>query len=98
MKLLDFVAFYGFMLAPIGAIIVFEHFYSEKFGIIKFYAEKTGLKYNPAVLISWVGSIVLFSFISIKYDIFLSFLTLPAWILCGVLFLIVSKYIQRNSI
>ena len=98
MKLLDFVAFYGFMLAPIGAIIVFEHFYSEKFGIIKFYAEKTGLKYNPAVLISWVGSFVLFSFISIKYDIFLSFLTLPAWILCGVLFLIVSKYIQRNSI
>lgn len=98
MKLLDFVAFYGFMLAPIGAIIVFEHFYSEKFGIKKFYAEKTGLKYNPAVLISWVGSFVLFSFISIKYDIFLSFLTLPAWILCGVLFIIVSKYIQRNSI
>jgi NCS1 family nucleobase:cation symporter-1 len=98
MKLLDFVAFYGFMLAPIGAIIVFEHFYSEKFGIEKFYAEKAGLKYNPAVLISWVGSFVLFSFISIKYDIFLSFLTLPAWILCGVLFIIVSKYIQRNSI
>jgi NCS1 family nucleobase:cation symporter-1 len=98
MKLLDFVAFYGFMLAPIGAIIVFEHFYSEKFGIKKFYAEKTGLKYNPAVLISWVGSFVLFSFISIKYDIFLSFLTLPAWILCGVLFIIISKYIQRKSI
>jgi len=98
MKLLNFVAFYGFLLAPIGAIIVFEHFYADNFGIKKFYAEKAGLKYNPAVLISWVGSIVLFSFISIKYDIFLSFLTLPAWIFCGVLFMIVSKYIQRKVV
>ncbi len=97
MKLLDFVAFYGFMLAPIGAIIVFEYFFAEKFGIEKFYAEKAGLKYNPAVLISWAGSFALFSFISIKYDIFLSFLTLPAWIFCGVLFLIVSNYIQRKK-
>ena len=68
MKLLDFVAFYGFMLAPIGAIIVFEHFFADKFGIKKFYAEKAALKYNPAVLISWAGSFALFSFISIKYD------------------------------
>ena len=97
MKLLDFVAFYGFMLAPIGAIIVFEHFYAKKAGIEKFYAEKVGLKYNPAVLISWVGSFVLFSFISIKYDIFLSFLTFPAWIFCGVLYLIISKYIQGKK-
>jgi purine-cytosine permease-like protein len=97
MKLLDFVAFYGFMLAPIGAIIVFEYFYAEKFGIKKFYAEKADLKYNPAVLISWTGSFVLFSFISIKYDIFLSFLTLPAWIFCGVMYLIISKYIQRKK-
>ena len=97
MKLLDFVAFYGFMLAPIGAIIVFEYFYADKYGIEKFYAEKAGLKYNPAVLISWAGSFVLFSIISIKYDIFLSFLTLPAWIMSGVLFLIISKYIQRKK-
>lgn len=98
MKLLNFVAFYGFLLAPIGAIIVFEHFYADNFGIKKFYAEKAGLKYNPAVLISWVGSIVLFSYISIKYDIFLSFLTLPAWVFCGVLFMIISKYIQGKTI
>ncbi len=94
MKLLDFVAFYGFMLAPIGAIIVFEYFYSERFGIQKFYAEKAGLKYNPAVLIAWILPFILFYIISVKYDIFLSFLTLPAWIASGLLFLIISKYIQ----
>jgi len=97
MKLLDFVAFYGFMLAPIGAIIVFEYFFAEKYGIEKFYAEKAGLKYNPAVLISWAGSFAIFSFIAIKYDVFLSFLTLPAWIMSGVIFLILSKYIQGKK-
>jgi purine-cytosine permease-like protein len=97
MKLLDFVAFYGFMLAPIGAIIVFEHFYGEKFGIKKFFAEKAGMAYNPAVLIAWVVPFVFFYILSIKYDIFLSFLTLPAWISSGLLFLILSKYIQRPN-
>ena len=37
MKLLGFVALYGFILAPFGAIIVFEHFFHKKFGIIKNY-------------------------------------------------------------
>jgi len=97
MKLLDFVAFYGFMLAPIGAIIVFEHFYGEKFEIKKFFAEKAGMAYNPAVLIAWVVPFVFFYILSIKYDIFLSFLTLPAWISSGFLFLILSKYIQRPN-
>lgn len=96
MKLLDFVAFYGFILAPIGAIIVFEHFFADKFGIQKFYAEKTGVKFNNAVLIAWVGAFTIFYYISVQFDVFLSFLTLPAWISCGVLFLIVSKYSQKK--
>ncbi len=98
MKLLDFVAFYGFVLAPVGAIIVFEHFFSEKFHISKFYAEKAGINFNSAVLIAWAGTFVFFYFISVKYDIFLSFLTLPAWISCGLIFMILSKYIQSKRL
>ena len=98
MRLLGFVAFYGFILAPIGAIIVFEHFFSKKFGIQPFYAEKAGLKFNPAVFFAWAGTFSFFYFISVKFDIFLSFLTLPAWICCGLSFLIISKYIQKKSI
>ena len=98
MKLLDFVAFYGFMLAPIGAIIVFAHFYSKKWGIEEFYAEKKGLNYNKAVLIAWVGSFVLFYLVSLKFDIFLSFLTLPAWITSGVLFMVLSRYFQKSQL
>ncbi|WP_299665920.1 hypothetical protein [uncultured Polaribacter sp.] len=97
MKLLGFVALYGFILAPIGAVIVFEHFFAEKFGIIKNYAEIAGIKVNNAVLFAWAISFGLFYFISVQFDVFLSFVTFPAWLLSGVLFLVFSKKIQKKK-
>lgn len=97
MKLLGFVALYGFILAPFGAIIVFEHFFAKKFGIQKNYAELVGIKINNAVLFAWAISFGLFYFISVQFDVFLSFVTLPAWLLCGVLFIIFSKRIQKRK-
>jgi len=96
MKLLGFVALYGFILAPFGAIIVFEHFFHKQSGIIKNYAEVANLKFNKAVFFAWAISFGLFYFISIQFDVFLSFVTLPAWLLCGILFLIFSKWVQRS--
>lgn len=96
MKLLGFVALYGFILAPFGAIIVFDHFFHKQAGIVKNYAEVANLKFNKAVFFAWAISFALFYFISIQFDVFLSFLTLPAWLLCGVLFLVFSKRIQKS--
>ncbi len=91
MKLLDFVALYGFILAPMGAIIVFQHFLGEKMGIQIDYAEKAGISFNNSVLIAWFVSSGGFYLLSQWQGIFLSFLTLPAWISCGMLFLILSR-------
>tara|TARA_B100000953_G_scaffold288462_1_gene271567 strand:+ start:2632 stop:4041 length:1410 start_codon:yes stop_codon:yes gene_type:complete len=96
MKLLGFVALYGFILAPIGAIIVFEYFFGKKVGIQSFYAEKTGIKFNWAVFGAWALSFGIFYFISIQFDVFLSFLTLPAWISCGALYLVFSRFYQKK--
>ncbi|MDB4292611.1 hypothetical protein N9954_04335 [Maribacter sp.] len=86
MKLLGFVALYGFILAPFGAIIVFEHFFHKQTGIVKNYAEVANIKFNKSVFLAWAISFGLFYFISLQFDVFLSFVTLPAWLLCGVLF------------
>ena len=96
MKLLDFVALYGFILAPIGAIIAFEHFFGAKYGIISNYAEKAGISFNMAVLVAWVLSAGLCYVLSVTQGIFLSFLTLPAWLGCGVLYLVLSKWWQKK--
>ncbi len=96
MKLLGFVALYGFILAPFGAVIVFEHFFHRKVGIVKNYAEVANLSFNKSVFWAWAISFGIFYFISVQFDVFLSFVTLPAWLLCGVLFLVFSKYYQKN--
>jgi len=57
MQLLDFVAVYGFILAPVGAIIVFQDFFGDKFGIIKNYAAQKGVSFNWTVLIAWLLSV-----------------------------------------
>lgn len=97
MKLLGFVALYGFILAPIGAIIVFEYFFGKRFGIQKFYAETSGTKFNQAVFWSWVLSFGIFYFISVYFNIFLSFVILPAWITCGILYLVFSKKTKNTT-
>lgn len=97
MKLLGFVALYGFILAPFGAVIVFEHFFAHKFGVVKNYAEKANTSFSKPVLLAWAISFGVFYFFSVQFDVFLSFVTLPAWISCGVLFLVFSKYLNKNS-
>ena len=97
MKLLGFVALYGFILAPMGAIIVFEEFFAEKWGIDKNYAENHGISFNWAVFIAWISSCGIFYVISVAGGVFLSFLTLPAWIASGFIYLLLSKRIQRRG-
>ncbi|MFY0653365.1 MAG: hypothetical protein JXQ96_15085 [Cyclobacteriaceae bacterium] len=96
MKLLGFVALYGFILAPIGAIIVFDVYISPRFGVEQNYAEKSGSKFNWAVMWAWLISVGGLYLLSIQFDIFLSFLTLPAWLLCGLLYLVISKKTQTQ--
>ncbi len=68
MKLLGFVALYGFILAPFGAIITFEHFFARRAGVIPNYAERTGRSYNQAVVLAWLLSFGLFYFISVQFE------------------------------
>jgi NCS1 family nucleobase:cation symporter-1 len=98
MQLLDFVAVYGFILAPVGAIIVFDQFFANKFNIVPFYADKNKLNLNWAVLLAWGLSVCGFYFYAKANGVFLSFLTLPAWISCGVLFLLLSKFMQKKQL
>ena len=96
MKLLDFVAIYGFILAPFGAIIVFEYYFANRFGIIRNYAEKNNIAFNISVFFSWAISFVIFFGLAQTQGIFLSFLTLPAWLMCGTLFIMFSKIYQKK--
>ncbi|MDA7778099.1 hypothetical protein N8902_02375, partial [Flavobacteriaceae bacterium] len=96
MKLLDFVALYGFILAPIGAVIVFQYFFASRFKIPNYLENPIKKNFNWNVLWAWLISITIFYGISLQMDIFLSFLTLPTWICCGLIYLILSKSLNKQ--
>lgn len=98
MKLLDFVALYGFILAPVGAIIVAQHLYGTRFHIPDYLSAPLDRAFNWKVLWAWIISIVVFYGLSVQLDLFLSFLTLPTWISCGILYLLLSKYSSKGKL
>jgi purine-cytosine permease-like protein len=57
MKLLDYVAIYGLVLMPIGAIVISEHWILPRLGVLQYRAERLGLAFNWHVLLVWFGTL-----------------------------------------
>jgi cytosine permease len=58
LKLLDYVAIYGLVLMPIGAIVVAEHWLLPSLGFEQYQAEKKRWLFNWNAAIVWVGTLV----------------------------------------
>jgi cytosine permease len=58
MKLLDYVAIYGLILMPIGAVVVAEHWIFPRLKIPQYRAEKEGVFINWNMLAVWAGTLV----------------------------------------
>ncbi len=54
MKLLDFVAIYGLILMPVGAIVFTEHWFFPMLGLQRYWIEKRGDMFNWPALITWL--------------------------------------------
>ncbi len=87
-KLLGFVALYGFILAPMGAIIFVDHYFNGERANL---AERLRRAFNPKVLIAYAVAVGLCYAVALQFDIFLSFMTLPAWLLCGLIFWLLNR-------
>jgi NCS1 family nucleobase:cation symporter-1 len=94
MKLLDFVGIYGTVLAPVGAIILVDFYLSKRLGLIPLWAASTGKAFNVAALLAWLIPIGIGAYFYLVRGVFPSFLTLPAYLLTGVLFVVLSRLLQ----
>jgi purine-cytosine permease-like protein len=56
-RLLDYVAIYGLVLMPVGAIVFAEHWIFPKLGIEQYQAEKYGWAFNHRALLVWAGTL-----------------------------------------
>lgn len=96
MKLLDFVGIYGTVLAPVGAIIVVDHYFADRLGLTRDWAERLRSSFNIAALLAWILPVGAFFYFYKVHNIFASYLTIPVWIACGVLYVVFSKLLLRR--
>ena len=98
MKLLDFVALYGLILMPMGAVIMMDEYIIPKIKLKQKYAETFNASFNMAVAIAW-GVTLLFSiWLNMSFGVEIFFLGLPGWFVAAGLYLLSSYFIQKKKI
>ena len=101
MQLLDFVAIYGLMLMPIGAVIVVEHWLFGRLGLRSYWAEQKGLMFNPAAVVSWLAVVIIcfpieqFTQGAVRspmalLGVHLFYRWLPGWFIAAILYIVLS--------
>ena len=57
MKLLDYVAIYGLILMPMGAIVLVEHWVLPRIGVEQYATERRRAAFNWNALLVWIGTL-----------------------------------------
>lgn len=97
-QLLNFLAFYALIIAPVGAIVWVDVHILPRLGMQSNFAELSSLKVNWAVVAAWVLSFAICQVGYLLYGIegMHFFLAVPAWILAALLYLAFSRQLQKK--
>lgn len=96
MKLLDFVALYGLILMPMGAVLVVDFWLARRLGFEPDYAEKAGLSFYWAAGLSWLGTVAI-CLTWVKYGhMQIFFVSLPGWFIAATIYIVLSRGIQKR--
>lgn len=98
MKLLEFVALYGLILMPLGAVIFVDTYWLQRLGMQDEYAEKSGSHFNGAVAVTWVLTLGLCLVLNLSTGIEIFFLGLPGWFMAVIVYVIASKGMQKRRV
>jgi len=93
MRLLDFVALYGLLLMPVGAVVFAEHWLFPKLGLVQYRAEKYKMFINWPSLITWIGTLVIVFLLPIH----MFFKWLPGYFIALVLYISLSYFSARKQ-
>ena len=99
MKLLGFVAIYGMILMPMGAVVFIDFWLMEKIGLRSNFAEFKKLKFSPAAGAAWIATFIICIMLvsSGKPYLQIYFVSLPGWFVAAILYIVIS-YIHQKEI
>jgi hypothetical protein len=92
-KLLDYVAIYGLVLMPVGAIALAEHWLFPIFRIEQYRAQRLGWLFNWPALIVWFGTLAACAVMPVH----LFFRWLPGWFLAVTAYTVLQAASQRTD-
>ena len=95
MKFLDFVAFYGLLLMPMGAVIFVDFWFMERLGLRSDYAAHRGLDFSWAAGAAWFVTLAACSGLVLFGGIEIFFVSLPGWFIAAVIYIVGSRLLQR---
>ena len=93
MKLLDYVAIYGLVLMPIGAIVIAEHWLFPLIGIERYRTEKNKKMFNGRALFVWIGTLVICAILPLH----LYFRWLPGYFIALFGYILLSLVQKKNK-
>ncbi len=96
MRLLDFVALYGLILMPMGAVIFADFWLFPMLGLKQNYAEWKGIFFSWPAAIAWGGTLATCWLINSQWGLEIFFLGLPGWFIATALYLFVA-YAQQKT-
>lgn len=94
-QLLGFVGTYGTVLGPMGAIIFVDFYFMKKLGLADEYAFRKNVGINVAVLFAWLVPVAVGLYLIFWQEVFAAYAVIPCWIACGLIFLVLSKMMQK---
>jgi purine-cytosine permease-like protein len=97
MKLLDFVALYGLVLMPMGAIVFVDFWLSERFGFTRNWAERSGTSFNAAAAAAWWVTLGVCLWIALSGRLQIYFVGLPGWFIAASVFVVASRILQSRQ-
>jgi purine-cytosine permease-like protein len=97
MKLLDFVALYGLILMPMGAVILMDVYLIPRMGIKSNYAETYGKSFSIAAALAWILTLGFSLFLNLYFGVEVFFLGLPGWFVAAIVYIVFSWFIQKSK-
>jgi len=99
MKLLGFVALYGLVLMPMGAVVFMDFWVIPKLGLRGSYAQLSGRHFNWAAGAAWLGTLaVCLGIVFIVGSWTLYFVALPGWFIASAIYVLLSRAYQKQDI
>lgn len=96
MKLLEFVALYGLLLMPMGAVIMMDVYILPKMKLKSNFSEIFNRDFNISAALSWALTLLSALFFNLYFGVEVFFLGLPGWFVASLVYVVSSKIIQQK--